>query len=444
MAPAHAESAAAIEKAPPDNAPPGKTPPGKDAAQAAVATAARLDDDGERATLVLTHDGALAPSAFVLADPPRVIVDAPGLRFAIEPDVGRAPARPSRGGPRHAKAPPGLVRPGGLVASFRFGQLDRSRARIVIDLSGPAKLLRVASEKGEDGESRLTIELARAEKARFLAAAESARLALMNAASRRGTDEAAPVPAGSGKPVVMIDPGHGGIDRGASVNGLVEKDLVLAFATALAEKIAAEGRFEPVLTRSDDSFIALGERVRMARERGAALFVSIHADSVAEAAQVSGATIYTVSERASDAAAARLAEQENQADALAGVASAPEAGDVSDILFELARRETRAYSHVFARTLMNYWKLAGGLNKNPLRSAGFRVLMAPDVPSILLELGYLSNPGDDAALSSPQWRDAAIARVSEAVSTFFAEREGADVAHAGAAPAAQEAGGTRP
>jgi N-acetylmuramoyl-L-alanine amidase len=174
----------------------------------------------------------------------------------------------------------------------------------------------------------------------------------------------------------------------------------------------------------------------MARDQKVALFVSIHADTLAEAADVSGATVYTVSDRASDAEAARVAEKENQADSAAGIEHAEDASEVSDILFDLTRRETRAYSHVFAHTLVNYWKATARLNKNPQRSAGFRVLKAPDVPSVLLELGYLSNEKDDVALTSPAWREKAVARMTEAVAAFFAERgDPADLAGAAATAA---------
>src|SRR5262249_7953594 len=146
------------------------------------------------------------------------------------------------------------------------------------------------------------------------------------------------------------------------------------FAKALAAKLDADGRFKVLLTRDDDSFVSLSERVRVAREGNAALFVSIHADTLSDAADVSGATIYTLSDRASDSEAAQVAEKENQADAAAGLDISGDGGEVADILFDLTRRETRAYSHLFAHTLADYWRASGRLNKNPRRSAGFRVL----------------------------------------------------------------------
>lgn len=377
-----------------------------------IADAARLEDSGAQARLVFELSAPIEATAFVLAGPDRVIVDLPQVAFSIDPEIGKA-SKPRRQRTR-------LVKAAGLITSFRFGQLGQGKSRIVIDLGAPARVLRANCETGAgEAKSRLVIELARTDRAAFAAAVRNARAALAEAA---GTKTAEKVPAAPDKPIVMIDPGHGGIDRGAMVNGLIEKDLVFDFAKALAAKLAAGGRVMTVMTRDDDSFVPLSERVRMARDDKAALFVSIHADTLSDASDVAGATVYTVSDRASDAEAARVAEKENQSDAAAGLDWGDAAPDVSDILFDLTRRETRAYSHVFARTLVNYWKFAGRLNKNPQRSAGFRVLKAPDVPSVLLELGYLSNEKDDVALTSAEWRDKASSRVAEAIEAFFAAR----------------------
>jgi N-acetylmuramoyl-L-alanine amidase len=233
--------------------------------------------------------------------------------------------------------------------------------------------------------------------------------------------------------VIVLDPGHGGPDTGAMVNGVVEKTVALDFAQDLAKKLEAAGGFSVVMTRATDLFIPLSERVRIARAANAALMISIHADTLTESGDVGGATVYTVSDKASDAASAKVAAKENAADASAGLDGQADAADVSDILFDLTRQETRAYSHVFARTLVNYWKVAGRLNKNPERAAGFFVLKAPDVPSVLLELGYLSNPADSAALTSAAWRDKATSRMAEAIVAYFADRHGAEKAAAGVA-----------
>lgn len=381
-----------------------------------VANAARLEENGDKAKLVFELSAPVEASAFALAGPNRVIVDLPRIEFALDSEVGKAQRR-SRHRGRRAKA-------AGIVASFRFGQLEQGKSRIVIDLAAPAQILRAECDmSGGDAKPRLIIELAKTDRAAFRASVQTARAAL---SVRTETKQAQKFEAAAGKPVVMIDPGHGGIDSGARVNGLVEKDLVFAFAKAVAAKLEADGRFATVMTRDDDSFVPLSQRVKMARDGKAALFISIHADVLSEAADVAGATVYTVSDRASDAEAARVAEKENQSDAAAGLDGTEDASDVSDILFDLTRRETRAYSHLFARTLVNYWKVAGRLNKNPHRSAGFRVLKAPDVPSVLLELGYLSNDKDDFALTSAEWRDKASTRVAEAIGDFFSQRGGAD------------------
>ena len=206
------------------------------------------------------------------------------------------------------------------------------------------------------------------------------------------------------------------------MSGAVEKDVVLLFASALAARLSAGDRYRVVMTRRDDSFVSLGDRVRVARDSDAALFISVHADTLSDGS-VSGATVYTASDQASDAEAARVAATENQSDAAAGLDEAPRsAADVSDILFDLTRRETRTYAHRFQRTLTGYWAKIARLNRNPERSAGFKVLQAPDVPSVLLELGYLSSGQDVKSLESPDWRAKAVEGVSASVDAFFAGR----------------------
>lgn len=377
------------------------------APQHPAASAARIERAGPQTKLVFEISTPIDATAFVLADPDRVIVDLPQIDFLLDPESGRQAV--------------GTRQKTGLIAAYRFGQLAPGKSRIVIDLRGPARLLRAVCEKNDgDNHARLVIELTATDRAEFQAAVQIARQKFEAIAQAR--QEQRPQPA-SAKPVVMIDPGHGGIDRGARVKGLVEKDLVFDFAKALAAKLEAGGRLKVAMTRDGDSFVPLSERVKMARVGNAALFISIHADTLSEASDVSGATVYTVSDRASDAEAERVAQHENQADAAAGLDKSEDAGDVSDILFDLTRRETRAYSHFFAHTLVNYWKVAARLNKNPQRSAGFRVLKAPDVPSVLLELGYLSNQKDGQALDLPQWRDETSSRVAAAIEAFFSARE---------------------
>jgi N-acetylmuramoyl-L-alanine amidase len=234
--------------------------------------------------------------------------------------------------------------------------------------------------------------------------------------------EIKPVPVDS-RPLIVIDPGHGGLDNGTQSGGESEKNLVLNFGLALRDRIEKSGKYRVVMTRTDDTFIPLDDRVKIARAQSAALFVSIHADYLPHReGDVQGATIYTVSDRASDAEAERLAEMENKADAIGGVNLTNEPTDVADILIDLAQRETRTFSNRFARLLAGEMKSATRMYKHPLKSAGFRVLKAPDVPSVLVELGYVSNKSDLEHLVSDSWRSKTVGSMVQAIDAFFAKR----------------------
>jgi len=225
------------------------------------------------------------------------------------------------------------------------------------------------------------------------------------------------------RPVIVVDAGHGGPDNGTQSGGEMEKNLVLGFALALRDRIEKSGKYRVVMTRTDDTFIPLDDRVRIARNQSAALFVSIHADALPRhEGDAQGATIYTLSDRASDAEAERLAEAENKADAIGGVNLTEEPTEVADILIDLAQRETRTFSNRFARILMGEMKTTTRMHKHPLKSAGFRVLKAPDVPSVLVELGYVSSPDDLKHLVSEAWRSRAGDALARAVETYFTTR----------------------
>jgi len=188
----------------------------------------------------------------------------------------------------------------------------------------------------------------------------------------------------------------------------------------LREKLEAGGKYRVALTRAEDEFVPLGDRVRFARSRSAALFISIHADALPKReGQAEGATVYTLSENASDAEAARLAETENKADVIAGVDLTAEPDDVANILVDLAQRETKTFSVQFARTVVDELKSAARLHKHPLKSAGFKVLLAPDVPSVLVELGYMSTKDDLKQLTSASWRARTAQALAQAVDIYF-------------------------
>jgi len=271
--------------------------------------------------------------------------------------------------------------------------------------------------------ARLVIDLVAVDREAFMRT-----LALENRTRRpaepKKTDRDAGAKAGDQRPLVMLDPGHGGIDNGTTApGGEMEKSIVLDFALSLRDKLEKTGKYQVAMTRSDDRFVPLAERVRMARAQSAALFISIHADALAKhEGEARGAAIYTLSETASDAEAARLAEAENKADVIAGVDLSAEPDEVADILIDLAQRETKHFSVHFAKTLLGELKTSARLHKHPIKSAGFRVLKAPDVPSVLIELGYVTSRQDLKLLTSESWRARATDSIVQAVHTFFAKR----------------------
>lgn len=363
------------------------------------AVASHVEAAPDHSRLIFDLTGVVPAQARLAANPPRVIVDLPEVAFRIDPKEGRATAGSK------------------LIKSYRYGQFAPGRARVVVDLAQPAKIVKAAAEPKEEG-AQLIIDLAPTSATTFAAAAVAAP---PDAPTEPASPETA-APTVTDKPVVVIDPGHGGVDMGATgKHGEQEKAIVMEFARALVEKIEAGGRLKAVLTRTEDVFVPLEERVRFAHRQNAALFLSIHADTLAEG-HVEGATVYTVANKASDAEAARIAEKENLADQAAGLESRVAVEQVGDILFDLTQRETRAYSAQFSRALIARWKEAGSLNKNPSRSASFVVLKSYDVPSALLELGYLSSEKDLARLTSPEWRSAAAGKTAEAIEAFFATR----------------------
>jgi N-acetylmuramoyl-L-alanine amidase len=211
--------------------------------------------------------------------------------------------------------------------------------------------------------------------------------------------------------VVVLDPGHGGIDPGAERDGLTEKALMLTFARELQEVLLRDGGFEVVLTRTDDSFVSLDRRVDIAHAAGGQIFVSLHADALSEG-QAHGATLYLLSESASDEASAALAERHDRDDLLAGIDLTGQDDRIASVLMDLARQETQPRSERLAHALVA--GIGAGdlpLNSRPIRSAAFSVLRAPDIPSVLLEVGFLSSQRDLKNLRDPAWR----ARMAEAI-----------------------------
>lgn len=389
-----------------------------------IASDARLAGDAKQTRFVLDLDKTVSFRAFALADPDRVVVDVPQINFQLPAGTGTAGR--------------------GLIKAFRYGLVMPGGSRIVFDLTGPAKIVNSYVLEAANGQpSRLVLEFAETDRASFAQSLTTeSRPELRPAiADAEAKSDAGPGPkpadskpadskpsdskpeAADSRPLIVIDPGHGGPDNGTQADGQNEKSLVLAFGLALRDRIEKTGKYRVIMTRTDDTFIPLNDRVKIARSQSAALFVSIHADFLPHReGDVQGATIYTVSDRASDAEAERLAEAENKADAIGGVNLTEEPTDVADILIDLAQRETRTFSNRFARLLAGEMKNATRMYKHPLKSAGFRVLKAPDVPSVLVELGYVSNKSDLEHLVSENWRSKTVGSMAQAIDAFFAKR----------------------
>jgi N-acetylmuramoyl-L-alanine amidase len=232
-------------------------------------------------------------------------------------------------------------------------------------------------------------------------------------------------PSDPSRPLVVIDAGHGGHDPGAVGIDFREKTLALGLALALRQELVREGGVRVALTRSDDRFLALDERVEIARQLGADLFVSIHADSAGDKDQITGASVYTLSNKASSEAAARVAARENSADSVNGVQLAGRSDVVNNILVDLAQRRTSDQSATFAGLIVREGQGILKLSAEPRRSADFVVLRAPDVPSVLYESGFISNPADAARLISPEGRQRFATVMARAIRIFFAREAGA-------------------
>jgi N-acetylmuramoyl-L-alanine amidase len=385
-----------------------------------VASEVRLAGDAKQTRFVLDLDRPIQFRAFALADPYRVVVDIPQVSFQLKAGAGAAGR--------------------GLIKAFRYGLVMPGGSRIVFDLTGPAKIANSYVLPAANGQPpRLVLELEQVDRTTFVQSlgAESRpelKPAISDAAvttvSLEPNAAAKPATLADTRPVVVIDPGHGGLDNGTQAGGTNEKELVLGFGLALRDRLEKSGKYRVVMTRTDDTFIPLTDRVKVARTQAAALFVSIHADALPRReGDAQGATIYTLSDKASDAEAERLAETENKADAIGGVNLTEEPTEVADILIELAQRETRTFSNRFARLLMGEMKTTVRMHKHPLKSAGFKVLKAPDVPSVLVELGYVSNKGDLELLVSENWRNRTAGAMAQAIDVFLAKR----LATAGAA-----------
>jgi len=372
------------------------------------ARSAEVAGDKRLTTFRMGLSRGVRAEIFTLADPYRVIIDLPDVAFHLPEGAGQ-------------KAQ-------GLVTAFRYGLIAEGKARVVIDASGPVLIKKAnMTAKGGGYAVELAIELAPTSAGSFGTGTGGTRAEPPVARGAPKQLPAAPRKERS-KPLILVDAGHGGIDPGAtSAGSLKEKTVVLAVAHALKAHLAASGRYEVRMTRQADVFVSLDQRLEMSRDLDADLFISLHADAIAQkglAQTVRGATVYTLSEQASDEEARRMAEKENNSDAVAGLQTAnfEGEGEVRSILIDLLKRETSNFSADFSNILVKRLGSSISLSGRPQRSAAFKVLRQADTPSVLIELGYMSHPEDEKLLNSAVWQRRVAAAIGTAVDAYFSRR----------------------
>ncbi len=359
-----------------------------------VAIAARLAGDDSRVRLVLDFEREPEFKLHYLQNPYRAVIDLPETVFAFPED-----ALQSRG----------------LVSSVRYGNSGKGKSRMVFEFAAPAKMELVeSSRESADAVHRMVFDITIVDQPDFSTEVAGSSWGEPDEKTARGQSAEPP----GDTLTIVIDAGHGGIDGGAEgPAGSMEKNVTLAFAEALKAALEKKDGIKVAMTRTDDSFLSLSARVRQARDEAADLLISLHADSIS-VRSLRGATVYTLSDKASDALAQALADQENREDTIVGASleNAPEA--IAAILVDLARTETRVFSTGLAQQVINSFEGQVKLIKNPLRHAGFRVLQAPDVPSVLVEMGYLSNREDEKLLNDEEWRKNTAQLLAQSVENY--------------------------
>jgi N-acetylmuramoyl-L-alanine amidase len=359
--------------------------------------------DELRTRIVINFDHEPDVSTMLLGEPHRLAIDLPKTVFAFDKKS---------------------VEPRGLITDVRYGMIDDSRSRLIFMLKGPFEVERLDVIKNDTSPGyRLVADLVSSSDRKFADALKNQNQTTASTVvapkgdrlASAAPDEVSKAP----KPfTVVVDAGHGGIDSGAeSASGSLEKNVTLMFAQQLRDELVKLPGIRVEMTRNDDTFLRLSERVRIARQYEADLFISIHADTI-NRGNIRGATVYTVSDKASDADSRAMADRENRADAVAGISFDNETPEIADILMDLTRRETHTFSLSFAKTVVKSLKKDVNMINNPHRFAGFQVLRAPDVPSVLVEIGYLSNQDDEKLMLDPEWRSHVAERLAAAVGEF--------------------------
>lgn len=379
-----------------------------------IASAMRLHDHASHTRLVLELSQQVDFSLFRLADPFRVVIDLPELDWAVGNNA------------------PSAV---GLVRAVRFGLFQAGNARIVVDLAGPANIKNafVLPATG-DTPYRFVVDLEPMARDKFMALlGPQHRIGQFGGGTQTAAAQPAPPKAEPKtaeekkvrKKMIAIDPGHGGVDPGAiGVSGIYEKLITMAAAKQLKERLERTGRYDVVLTRDRDVSLGLGERRDIARAAQADIFLSLHADSMTNKS-MRGLSVYTLSEKASDKEAEKLAEQENNADSIIGIDLTRESQEVRHILLDLAQRESMNLATKLADTLITSLKREVTLVPNSHRFARFAVLKSPDVPSVLIEMGYLSNREDETALKKDAYRAKLVSAIVRGLDSHFGATQSA-------------------
>jgi N-acetylmuramoyl-L-alanine amidase len=392
--------------------------------------AARVSTTQERGRLVVDLSATTEYAIVSLDDPPRIAVDVK-----------------ASGVTTIAPQPPAGI---GIVTAFQTRMADESRARTELYLSKPAAVQQAyILDPIGDQPARLVVDLvtttAEDFKARAVAdlansvgtvapgtiaadeppstAPSSTEVANLTSSEPPPPEPESPtipslMPDGS-RPLIVLDPGHGGIDNGATApSGIHEKDITLAFALQLRDMLVKSGHFDVALTRDDDTYLTLNERVNLARQNRADLFISLHADTFQQS-DIHGASIYTRDEQATDILDKILADGENRADIVAGYVPPDVKPAVVDILVDLMRRQVRQQAYIAASDIVKAMQPSVTLRRFPVRQADFYVLQAPDIPSMLVELGFLSNKSDIDNLENDQWRDKVVKAIADGVDAYF-------------------------
>ncbi|MBO6503496.1 MAG: N-acetylmuramoyl-L-alanine amidase [Kordiimonadaceae bacterium] len=359
----------------------------------------RFGQNGDTTRFVVDLSGDTQPKIFLLADPYRIVIDLPEVSW--------------KGG--------GAVNTMGIVDGYRHGLFTDGMYRIVLDLKNPAVVANAFTLPASNGrERRYVVDIKPSNRSQFLAAVQSSKA---QRSQYRTTVQSAPAVSNTrrkdGKHVIVLDPGHGGVDPGnLGVIGVHEKVITLKIARAIRDELKRTGRYEVHMTRNRDIFHKVRERFQIARRLNADLFISIHADSIRNS-KVRGGSVYNLSEKASDREAERLAARENKSDLIAGVNLDVVEDDVSGILIELAQRETMNYSAQFAEILVGEMKGRVPTLQRAHRFANLGVLKAPDVPSVLLEAGYLTNRSNAQFLNSSRGQKLIAESTRRAIDKYF-------------------------